>query len=306
MDHTVENASCFVQSLSNYNSLNHALSLYVDLHSDQLSNSTINSEYLAQNQFKQIDQNDRYHSQVDEKLATKEHNANGYFNSKEVIETNELSRSRSAVEIVQLRHVQFKEQNGETKVTNGNRTADDLSNKENEEENYENGEYTKIPVKDLISTFEKQTRPVIRYKLREDKLPEPSKMTIGLSADVAKLSETVSACDEIKNTQNEQFEQTNCYSYSQNGTELHNEFESTKNENYMNGNYESENGDAHTQQGKRFSVYFEALAICLSIVVYCLFLSFLHVIGEPKNGISFLLSKKRFFKILYKIVQTFL
>lgn len=31
--------------------------------------------------------------------------------------------------------------------------------------------YTKVPVRDLISTFEKQTHPVIRYKVREDKFP---------------------------------------------------------------------------------------------------------------------------------------
>lgn len=259
MDHTVENASCFVQSLSNYNSLNHALSLYVDVHSAQLSNSTINSEYMAQNQFKQIDQNDQCNkqiSQVDDKISSKVNNSNGYFNNKEVIETKEISRSRSAVETVQLKHVQFKERNGETMVTNGNRTTDDSSNKENEE-NYENEEYTKIPVKDLISTFEKQTRPVIRYKLREDKLPEPSKMTIGLSADVVKLPETVSSSDENQKIikQNEQFEQTDCHSYSQNGTEFHDEFESSKNESSMNGNYENENADTHTQQGKRFSVY---------------------------------------------------
>lgn len=256
MDHTVENASCFVQSLSNYNSLNHALSLYVDVHSDQLSNSTINSEFMAQNQFKQIDQYVQYNkqiSQIDEEISPKEINTNGYLNNNEMIETKELSRS--AVETFQLKSVQLNEQNGITRITNGNRTNEEMSNKENEE-NYENEEYTKIPVKDLISTFEKQTRPVIRYKLREDKLPEPSKMTIGYSADVTKLPETVLSSDENKKilTQSEQFEQ-NSYSYSQNGTDFHDEIETSKNENSMNGNYENENVDSHTQQGKRFSVF---------------------------------------------------
>lgn len=35
-------------------------------------------------------------------------------------------------------------------------------------------DYRKIPIRDLINTFEQQTRPVIRYKLRKDKLPMPS------------------------------------------------------------------------------------------------------------------------------------
>lgn len=265
LDHTVENASCFVQSLSNYNSLNHALSLYVDVHYDQLSNSANNSEYLAQNQYKQI-------SQIDEILSSEENSTNGYLNDKEVIETKTLSRSRSAADTVQLRHVQTKEQNIEASVTNGNRTTEDSSNKENEE-NYENEEYTKIPVRDLISTFEKQTRPVIRYKLREDKLTEPSKMTIGLSADVEKLTETVSCVENnVKISRNEHLEQTNSdYSYSQNGTELRDDFESSRNENILNGN----NENADHQQGKRFYV-FSLFCYCELPVVVAFLLSILH------------------------------
>lgn len=268
LDHTVENASCFVQSLSNYNSLNHALSLYVDVHSDQLSNSTINNDYVAHNQFKQVDQFDSTQIQVKkqinqfDEIVTSNGNTNGYSNNKEIRETKEISKtaSSSAFESVQLKRVQFKELNGDAKAINGRRTSDDLSNKENEE-NYEDEEtYTKIPVKDLISTFEKQTRPVIRYKLREDKLPEPGRMTVGFNADEPKFPETVSPCDENKNSfkQNEQLEQSNC-SYSQNSIEFHDENGSSKNENYMNGNYENEhdidNVDNQTQQGKRFSVF---------------------------------------------------
>ncbi|XP_037042049.1 uncharacterized protein LOC119078545 isoform X5 [Bradysia coprophila] len=252
LDHTVENASCFVQSLSNYNSLNHALSLYVDVHSDQLSNSTINSEYMAQQQLKQIDDSVQYNKeirQIDVKSSsTENNNTNGYFINKEVIATKELSSNRSAVETVQLRHVQTNAPNGGCRTTNGNR-SNDCSNKENEE-NYENEEYTKVPVKDLICTFEKQTRPVIRYKLREDKLPEPSKMTIGLSVDEMKQSVTHSTSEEHKITlsQNEQFEQTDSYSYSQNGTEFYDEFESSKNENFINGNDETVNANIDKQQ----------------------------------------------------------
>lgn len=266
MDHTVENASCFVQSLSDYNSLNHALSLYVDVHYDQLSNSTINSEYVAQNQFKQI-------NQIDEQISSKETNANGYFTNDEAIESKTISTNRSFGETVQLKHVEAKEQHCETRVTNGTRITEDLCNKENEE-HFENDEYTKIPVRDLISTFEKQTRPVIRYKLREDKLPEPSKMTIGLSADVTKVQETLSSCVEnkITITQNEQLEQTNCSSYSQNGTEHRtDDFESSKNENYVNGSYENENADTHAQPGKRFYVFLFVQGPCKLLVVYCFF-----------------------------------
>ncbi len=263
LDHTVENASCFVQSLSNYNSLkNHALSLYVDVHSDQLSNSTMNIEPMAQTQFKQIDQNAQYNKQIDEKSSSKENTTNGYYNSNKVIETKEICSNQSAIEIVQLKHVQTNEQqNGETRATSRNQTIEDLSNKENEE-NYENDEYTKIPVKDLISTFEKQTRPVIRYKLREDKLPEPLKMSIGFNAEADDNKQTLYEENTMMTTtnQNEQLEQTNCLAYSQNGSELHEEFESTTN--HMNGNFENENVDTNTQQGKRFSVFFFFFFFC--------------------------------------------
>lgn len=43
--------------------------------------------------------------------------------------------------------------------------------------------YKKVPVRDLISTFEMQTRPVIRYKVREDKVSMAAAMIDG-SADV--------------------------------------------------------------------------------------------------------------------------
>ncbi|KAJ6644413.1 hypothetical protein Bhyg_09382 [Pseudolycoriella hygida] len=208
-----------------------------DVHSDQLSNSTTNFEYLAQNQFKQMEQNVEYKTQInqtDDKLSVQETNINGCFTNREMTEAKEVTRS----ETVELKRVQLKERSQEIRVTNGSRATDDLSNKENEE-NYDNDEYTKIPVKDLISTFEKQTRPVIRYKVREDKLPEPSRMTIGLNADATKLSETVSVCDERKQMTNlgDQFEQTKCNSYERNGTEFRDELVSSQNENSMNGNY---------------------------------------------------------------------
>lgn len=245
MDHTVDNASCYVQSLSNYNSLNHALSLYVDVHSDQLS-STINSEYMAQNHdMNQVDRNDQYSSQIsqiEKKASSSQMNhTNGHFSNGEVIETKELSRNRSEIEMVQLKQVRIQER---VEERNGNRTVDDLSNKENEE-NFENEEYTKVPVKDLISTFEKQTRPVIRYKLREDKLPEPSKMTIGVSTD--EMKQTVSSFEIDK------FEQSNGYSCNQNDIEFHDQCESSNN-GCMNGNCENKNADTNVEQGKRFSV----------------------------------------------------
>lgn len=230
------------------------------MHSDQLSNSTINSEYMAQHQSKKIDHSVQYNKEVrqieSKSSLTENHSMNGHFSNKEMIATKEISRNRSAVETVQLKHVQINAPNGASKTTNGNRSTDS-SNKENEE-NYEDDEYTKIPVKDLICTFEKQTRPVIRYKLREDKLPEPSKMTIGLSVDETKQSAKFSTIEEnkIMSNQTEQFEQTDSYAYSQNGSEFHDEFESSKNETYINGNNETVNADNNEQQGKRFYVLF--------------------------------------------------
>lgn len=50
--------------------------------------------------------------------------------------------------------------------------------------------YRKVPVRDLISTFEMQTRPVIRYKVREDKVSMAAAMIDG-SADVNNEPATV-------------------------------------------------------------------------------------------------------------------
>lgn len=256
LDHTVENASCcFVQSLSNYNSLNHALSLTVDVYSDPLSHSAINGDYMAeQNQMKEIEENAEYCKQIigqmEEKTSLEEAQRNGFFSAKKVTET--LKSQKSEFETVQLRHIQTKERTGER---NGNTTTDDFCNKENDE-HFDNDEYTKVAVRDLISTFEKQTRPVIRYKLREDKLPEPAKMTIGLSTDEMKQSVTVSSCQENKSTVNQcdQLEQSNGYLYRENETEFLDQFESSKND-FMNGNYENKNVVSDNQPGKRFSCF---------------------------------------------------
>lgn len=72
------------------------------------------------------------------------------------IEKEATRRSSSTIEKVSNRNKNDAlEELNDDKICNSNETSDAEK-------------YVKIPVRDLISTFEKQTRPIIRYKLRDE------------------------------------------------------------------------------------------------------------------------------------------
>lgn len=71
--------------------------------------------------------------------------------------------SMAIIKRSELRKVDVLQKSAETKI-------------EEKENGIDEQAYIKVPVRDLISTFERQTRPIIRYKLRDDILPKANEV----------------------------------------------------------------------------------------------------------------------------------